>query len=151
MEMQDQKKHTILLAEDDDDDSLLFHEVFNELPIISTLNRVRDGEELMSLLGNSAPHQLPDVLFLDINMPRKNGFECLIEIKNDEKLKNLPVIILSTSSGKDLVNKMYQAGASLYICKPNEFGHLKKVVQLVMQRNWSRVMQPPIENFILRI
>jgi CheY-like chemotaxis protein len=141
----------ILLAEDDDDDSMLFKEALNELATPTDLHRVKDGEELMSLL-NQSTIKLPDILFLDINMPRKNGFECLMEIKNTENLKKIPVVILSTSSGKELVDKMYNAGANLYICKPNQFNHLKKIIEISISTNWSLYSpQPPIEKFMIRI
>src|SRR5436190_477916 len=141
----------ILLAEDDDDDSMLFKEALTEISVSANLKRVKDGEELMHNLSKSND-ELPDILFLDINMPRKNGFECLVEIKKSEKLKHLPVVILSTSSGKELVVKMYNAGANLYICKPNQFGQLKKIIQLTISTNWSEyIPQPPFENFMINI
>jgi CheY-like chemotaxis protein len=141
----------ILLAEDDDDDSMLFKEALSELSIEAKLLRVKDGEELMQMLDRSG-NKLPDIVFLDINMPRKNGFECLLEIKKSDKYQNVPVVILSTSSGKDLVAKMYEAGANLYICKPNQFNHLKKVIEISISTNWSLfIPQPPFENFMIRI
>ncbi len=151
MSMPNSVPHHILLAEDDDDDSLLFKEVLNELAVPANFIRVKDGEELMHLL-NSPNNKLPDVLFLDINMPRKNGFECLVEIKKTDKLKNLPVRVLSTSSGKELVSKMYSAGASLYICKPNHFAHFKEIIHSVMSTKWSLFFpQPPFEKFMVQM
>jgi CheY-like chemotaxis protein len=141
----------ILLAEDDDDDSMLFKEALNELSVDAKLSRVKDGEELMQIL-NHFGDKLPDIVFLDINMPRKNGFECLLEIKKSGKYEDVPIVILSTSSGKDLVSKMYDAGANLYICKPNQFNHLKKVIEISMSTNWSLyIPQPPFEKFMIRI
>ncbi len=141
----------ILLAEDDDDDSMLFKEALNELSSDAKLIRVKDGEELMKILDHSS-HTLPDIVFLDINMPRKNGFECLLEIKKSDKYQNVPIVILSTSSGKDLVSKMYEAGANLYICKPNQFNHLKKVIEISISTNWSLyIPQPPFEKFMITI
>jgi CheY-like chemotaxis protein len=149
--IKDQNPHQILLAEDDDDDSMLFKEALNELAVPTDLHRVKDGEELMYILGQ-LENKLPDILFLDINMPRKNGFECLLEIKSTEKLKEIPVVILSTSSGKELVDKMYNAGANLYICKPNQFSHLKKIIEISISTNWSLYSpQPPKEKFMIRI
>lgn len=141
----------VLLAEDDEDDSILFKEALNELSDEIQLNRVKDGEELMKFLNNRIS-DLPDVLFLDINMPRKNGFECLMEIKKAQQLSTLPVVVFSTSSGKELVIKMYDAGADLYVCKPNTFNRLKKIIQHAVSINWSsKVTQPNFENFILDI
>jgi CheY-like chemotaxis protein len=116
----------LLLADDDTDDCLFFKEALEELQINAKLTIVNDGEQLMQLLskGNLLPH----VLYLDLNMPRKNGFECLTEIKQNAKLQQLPVIIFSTSFDLEVVNLTHDRGAHLYICKPAEFGHLKKVI-----------------------
>lgn len=139
----------VMLAEDDDDDSMLFTEALNELKINTRLFRVKNGEELMKSL-NSSESELPDILFLDINMPRKNGYECLREIKSKKHLKNLPVVVFSTSSGKEVVNKMYEAGANLYICKPNKFTQLKKIIYQAITADWfSDNTQPPLEKFLL--
>lgn len=115
----------ILLADDDKDDCLLFKNALEELPISAKLTTVHNGEQLMHMLNNE---QLPDMLFLDLNMPRKNGFQCLSEIKQSEKLKRLPVIIYSTSFQKDIVNLLYKNGAQYYIRKPNEFSVIKELI-----------------------
>src|SRR5580704_5402709 len=86
----------ILLADDDIDDCIFFEEALEECPLSTHFTCVPDGEQLMQLLTNET-NGLPHVLFLDLNMPRKNGFECLSELKVDKKLKQLPVIIFSTS------------------------------------------------------
>ncbi len=91
------KKMNILLADDDTDDCNFFKAALKSLPIPTDLTVVNDGEELMTYLSEKTEH-LPNALFLDINMPRKNGFECLAEIKNNKKLKDLPVIMFSTSN-----------------------------------------------------
>ena len=86
---------TLWLADDDADDCVFFKEALEELPVNSTLKTVNDGEQLMICSIQKEP--FPDILFLDLNMPRKKGFECLAEIKRNEKLKSLPVIVYSTS------------------------------------------------------
>src|SRR5690348_3605911 len=91
----------ILLADDDGDDCYLFGDVLNEFDSPTTLTIVRDGEQLMDWLGRNP---MPDLLFLDLNMPRKNGFECLSEIKASATLASLPVIVLSTSSEPDIID-----------------------------------------------
>ncbi|MBC8110037.1 MAG: response regulator [Verrucomicrobia bacterium] len=86
----------LLLADDDKDDRFFFEEALEELQVSIHLTTVNDGEQLTQLLiqqMTKLPNQLPDVLFLDLNMPRKNGFECLAEIKRTKKLQHLPVII----------------------------------------------------------
>jgi len=117
-------KNRLLLADDDVDDCIFFKEALEELPFTSSLTTVNDGVELMQLLKRS--NNLPDMLFLDLNMPRKTGYECLSEIKSDDKLKNLPVIIISTSFEHDVVNSLYKEGADFYLCKPGDFSVLKQ-------------------------
>jgi CheY-like chemotaxis protein len=123
-------KHTPLnlyLADDDTDDCFFFKEALEELPIKANLTILNDGEQLMKSLiadGNS----IPDVLYLDLNMPRKNGFDCLNEIRRNVKLQHLPVIIFSTSFDMEVINQVRKSGANLYICKPAEFESLKKTI-----------------------
>jgi CheY-like chemotaxis protein len=104
--------HTLLLADDDSDDCIFFKDALDELPVSANLITVKDGVELMELLSESQT-VLPDILFLDLNMPRKTGFECLFEIKANEKLKHLPIVILSTSLDLKVVNSLYDMGAPL--------------------------------------
>ena len=142
-------KH-VFLADDDDDDRLLFSDVLKELPSAVELTVAKDGEDLMTLLGKQA--QMPDILFLDLNMPLKNGFECLDEIRKNEKYKNLPVIIFSTSSQPSAIDQVFKAGAHLYVRKPNDFTNLKKVIHHVLSVNWRKnPSQPTKEQFVLTI
>jgi CheY-like chemotaxis protein len=122
------KQMNILLADDDMDDCVFFKQALNELSQSIQLTTVHDGEQLMQLLTNENTG-LPDVLFLDLNMPRKNGFECLSEIKLHKKLKQLPVIIFSTSYEQEVVNRLFKNGAHFFIRKPSEFSQFKKIVQ----------------------
>ena len=117
----------ILLADDDADDCIFFEQALVELIIPTHLTSVHDGEQLKQLL-TSEIIQLPNILFLDLNMPRKNGFECLSEIKTSEKLKQLPVIVFSTSFEQEVVNMLYQNGAQYFIRKPSEFSQFKKII-----------------------
>lgn len=118
----------ILLADDDTDDCLLFKEAVTGFISSDNFTAVHDGEQLMQLLGNET-NKLPDILFLDLNMPRKNGFECLTEIKQNKKLKNLPVVIFSTSSSADSMSKLFKTGADVYIRKPSCFEQLVQVIR----------------------
>lgn len=126
----------VLLADDDKDDCLFFKEALEELPLSTGLTIVNDGDQLMKLLLKNKS-QLPHVLFLDLNMPRKNGFECLKEIRLNDKLKALPAIIYSTSSGQDVVGRLYENGAQYFIQKPFDFLQFKRVIHysltLIMQ------------------
>lgn len=129
----DKEKIKILLADDDKDDCFLFREALSELPLPTSLETVHDGEQLMTYLNEHAD-KLPHVLFLDLNMPRKNGFECLTEIKHSDKLKDLPVIMFSTSYPRDahyeqdIIKVLYNIGAQDYIRKPEDFNKLKQVI-----------------------
>lgn len=127
----------ILLADDDEDDCFLFQLALKELPIQFTVTIVHNGEELMQLLGED-DRQLPDVLFLDLNMPRKNGFVCLSEIKNNDKLKQLPVIIFSSSYAPEVVEQLYKNGAQYYIRKPDEVTQYKKVIYQALHLKHKR-------------
>ena len=121
-------KLNILLADDDKDDCLLFEEALEELALNTTLVTMHEGEQLMRHLETVSAN-LPHVLFLDLNMPRKNGFECLTEIKKHPTLEKLPVIIFSTSYDPEKANMLYNTGANYYICKPSDFEDLKKVIR----------------------
>ncbi len=146
----------LLLADDDQDDCLFFAEALEELPLSTHLTTVHDGEQLIQLLAKKT-EQLPHVLFLDLNIPRKNGLECLSEIRLNKKLKGLFVIIFSTSSDQDVVDILYENGAHHYIRKPAEFSQLKKVIHRALiiiteNRPASKtgiVEQPPKETFVL--
>ncbi len=144
------KQLNILLADDDDDDCLFFKEALKSSTLTTHLTVVSNGEYLMELL-NKTP-QLPDVIFLDLNMPRKNGFECLSEIKLSDKLKQIPVIVFSTSFEQEVVNRLYQNGAHYFIRKPSEFSQFKKIIQqmllLVIQQNTK---QPIEQNFVITL
>lgn len=139
----------ILLAEDDEDDFILFREAVNDYRETIFLNWVRGGEELMNALKKDIA-ELPDMIFLDINMPRKNGFECLTEIRQNENLKQLPVIIFSTSNDRALISWMYNAGANLYLNKPTDFKSLKENIQRAVAMDWT-IYTPysSIKDFVL--
>jgi response regulator RpfG family c-di-GMP phosphodiesterase len=113
----------LLLAEEDKKDCLFFTKALSEIPIPVKVKTVNNGEELMKyLLENS--DKLPDILFLDFNMPCKNGAECLAEIKQHKKLKSIPVIVYSETLHMDIADLLYDQGAHFYIRKM-EFTELK--------------------------
>ena len=127
----------ILLADDDTDDCLFFEKVLKEISIKTNLSIVNDGEQVVAyLLKNMA--KLPDVIFLDLNMPRKNGFECLTEIKENKKLKDVPVIIFSTAYPRDLnyeqdmVKMLFELGALDFIRKSENFTELKQSITRIL-------------------
>jgi CheY-like chemotaxis protein len=139
----------LLLADDDYDDCTLFKEALEELPFNSTLKTVGDGEKLMNLLTTKS-EPFPDILFLDLNMPRKTGFECLTEIKRNEKLRSIPVIVYSTSFDGEVVNMLYEKGAHHYIRKPGDFAKLKKVILEALTITSLNNVKPNKENFVIK-
>ena|ERR1700733_3535088 len=141
----------ILLAEDDEDDRLFFKEAISELNIKSELTMVNDGVQLMNYL-NRKDVVMPHLIFLDINMPRKNGMKALQEIRSSEKLKNLSVAIYSTSSAQKDVEDALSNGANIYINKPNDFDQLKKIITRAVSINWQYYTSGlNKDNFILSI
>lgn len=143
------KQHQLLLADDDTDDCLFFKEALEELQIVNTLQTVTDGAELMNY-SSSNRNPLPHILFLDLNMPRKNGLEGLYEIKSNDKLQQLPVVIISTSLNIEMVNLVYQEGVHYYIRKPGEFSKLKNVVHEALTRTSQNSSQPARADFVLQ-
>lgn len=121
------RQMSILLADDDPDDCYFFDKAIKELSIDARLEIVSDGNHVMQLLANETV-ELPDVLFLDINMPLKTGTDCLAEIKHDERLKHLPVVMLSTSNDREKIALHFKIGANVYIHKPKDFSELKQVI-----------------------
>lgn len=121
------KKVNILLADDDQADCLLFKDALEELPVFARLTIVHNGEQVIEELTKKA-NKLPDVLFLDLSMPRKNGYAALGEIKRNTRLRKLPVIIFSTTSELESVQRVFKDAAHYYICKPVDFSKLKKVI-----------------------
>lgn len=120
----------ILLADDDLDDCVFFKNALEELSPSAKLTIVHDGEHLMHYLSdNRSGKNRIDVLFLDINMPRKTGLECLSEIKRNPGLKNIPVVMFSTSNSWDTINMLFKSGSHVYIHKPSDFAQLKQVIQ----------------------
>ncbi len=129
----------ILLADDDMDDRIFFDKALQEIPVDTTLHTVNNGEELMKYLTENED-RLPDVLFLDLSMPRKTGFECLVEIKENEKFKALTVIMFTTSFTRgieledNLKTTLSRMGAQEYIRKPGDFAEYRSVIYQALIR-----------------
>jgi len=141
----------IILADDDEDDRLFFTDAFNELKINTKVNTFNDGVELMNYL-NQPEAILPNVLFLDLNMPRKNGIECLDEIKMNDRFNDIAIAIFSTSSSEEHIEETFVKGANIYIKKPSDFSKLKKVLSDVVTINWQyHTSGLNKDNFLLRL
>lgn len=128
------KVSNILLADDDRDDRFFFSMAITEMEIGLKLEMVKHGEELMEYLMRD-DIVIPDILFLDLNMPRKNGFDCLSEIRKSNLLKDLFVIIYSTSSSQRDIEETFRLGANLFINKPNSYENLSQRLLKVLQLN----------------
>lgn len=141
----------ILLADDDEDDRLIFKEAINEVRIKTKLTLVNDGVQLMDYLQQTE-EELPHIVFLDLNMPRKGGIDCLREIRNNGKLKDLSIAIYSTSASEGDIEDTFIKGANVYIKKPNDFNTLVKVLAEVITINWQyHTSDLNKENFVLSI
>jgi CheY-like chemotaxis protein len=151
--MESKQKKTpirILLADDDKDDRFFFDKALKTLPIPTELSSVEDGKKLMIYLIKNSK-QLPDILFLDLNMPLKNGSVCLEEIKANQKLKQLPVVIYSTSLHEDVAELLFQKGAHYYVRK-TDLAELEKilfrVLTLVTENEFAR---PSRSEFLINL
>ena len=129
------KKSPILIAEDDPDDRLLILEALEENKLASNIRFVEDGEELMNYLlqtgkyTESTDSPRPSLILLDLNMPKKDGREALKEIKNIPTLKQIPVVVLSTSQSYEDISYSYSVGGNSYIAKPTSYKNLVEVMK----------------------
>ena len=126
----------ITLAEDDEDDRLFFTDAFKELKINTIVNTLNNGRELLNYLEHPETI-LPNIIFLDLNMPILNGMECLKEIKQNNKFNDIAIAIYSTSASDQDVENTFVLGANIYIKKPSNFNELKKILSDVVIINWQ--------------
>jgi CheY-like chemotaxis protein len=148
--MNNDNGHTwnILLADDDADDRMFFSDAVSSLPLNINLTTAKDGEKLMTLLLNNGG-TLPDMLFLDLNMPFKNGFQCLTEIRNHPELKDIFVAIYSTTNNPREIDEAFKLQANLFIRKPNTFTELKLILAKVFALNLKQYIHPEKTKFVL--
>lgn len=135
----------ILLVEDNEGDARLAREAMRDSKVRNTLHHVWDGEEAMAFLKQQGPHAgapRPDLLLLDLNLPKKDGREVLSEIKNDPQLRSIPVVILTVSSAEEDVLKSYNLHANCYITKPIDLDQFLKVVQSI-EDFWLTIVRLP--------
>jgi len=136
----------ILLVEDSPADVLIAREALAEAKLFNTIHVAEDGVEALDFLykrGKFASVPRPDLILLDLNLPRKNGREVLAEIKAYENLKSIPVVVLTTSSAEEDILKSYNLHANCYVVKPVEFDSFVKAVQSIQQFWFSIVSLPP--------
>jgi CheY-like chemotaxis protein len=127
----------VFLADDDSDDRAMFEEVITEIDSSIQLTCAEDGRVLLQLL-ESRKSPLPHLIFLDLNMPNKNGKECLDEIRKSERLKNIPIVIYSTSSSPKDIDETFEKGANLYVRKPSSFNELRAITSDVLSLDWEK-------------
>jgi CheY-like chemotaxis protein len=135
----------ILLVEDNEGDILLTLEAFKEIKAKNSIAVVKDGEEAIEFLkkqGQYADSVMPNLILLDINMPKLNGMEVLDFIKKDEKLKKIPVVMLTTSSSESDIAACYERSANCFITKPLDFGKFVNVVEAI-ESFWFTIAQLP--------
>ncbi|MDP9291750.1 MAG: response regulator [Verrucomicrobiota bacterium] len=142
------KSITILMADDDPDDRRLTQEALEESRLANDLRFVENGEELMDYLrragkyaGENAPPR-PGLILLDLNMPRKDGRTALKEIKNDAELRQIPVVILTTSKEDEDIYRSYDLGVNSYIVKPVTFEALVDILQ-TLEKYWFEIVELP--------
>ena len=140
------KPITILMVDYDPDDRLLVQEAFEENRLINELATVEDGEELMDFLhrrGKFIDTTIsPGLILLDLNMPRKSGLEALREIKADQKLRRLPVVILTTSKAEEDIIRSYDLGVNSFIVKPVTFEALVELIKEI-DKYWFQIVELP--------
>jgi len=147
MKTKSQKPVEILLVEDSPTDVLLAKEALEDSKIFNNLHAVTDGVEAMAFLRRLGAHAhatRPDLILLDLNLPRKDGREVLAEIKNDESLKRIPVVVLTTSKSEADVMRAYDLHANCYIVKPVNFERFAEVVRHI-DTFWFAVVTLPGE------
>lgn len=139
----------VLIADDDPDDRLMTSEALSQSLTPSKISFVEDGEELLDYLhrrgkfsGVTAP--LPDLILLDLNMPKKSGIEALKEIKTDNELKHIPIVVLTTSKGEEDIYRSYDLGVNSFVTKPVSYSSLVNTMK-IMGKYWFEVVQLPSE------
>jgi len=139
---------TILMADDDEDDCMLAREALTESNWQHQIHFVKDGEELMDYLyqrgkyANSKNAPLPALILLDLNMPKKDGREALVEIKVNPTFKHIPVVVLTTSKAEEDIELAYNLGANSFIIKPVTFASLVEVMKTI-GKYWFEIVQLP--------
>ncbi len=145
--MKDKDPIIILMADDDDDDFMLTQKALKESKLLNTLIRVKDGEDLLDYLTMRGPYegkktQRPGVILLDLNMPRKDGREALKEIKSNEQLNDIPVVVFTTSQAEEDIYRSYKLGVNSFITKPVTFENLIAVMS-ALGKYWFEIVELP--------
>lgn len=136
----------ILLAEDDRDDVFVFELALKEIEQPVIMKVAQDGDRLFELLKES----IPDVLFLDINMPCRDGLACIIELRKNKQYDNMPVIMYTSMKDSKYIDECYRNGANFYLIKANRLQDLVENLKKIFAVNWKKMMfYPPKQQFVL--
>jgi len=136
----------VLLAEDDPDDALIFELAVKELPFPFVLRHAEDGDMLFVMINQ----MIPDIIFLDINMPCKDGVTCITQIRKNESLDHVPVIMYTSLKSVEYVNKCYESGANFFLIKANSIGELTEKLEKIFSIDWKNYMYyPPKNQFVM--
>jgi CheY-like chemotaxis protein len=142
-----QKPLNILIADDDPDDRLMTREALSQSSTPSRITFVEDGEELLDYLHrrgkyNDEHHPYPDLILLDLNMPKKSGVEALQEIKTDAELRHIPIVVLTTSKVEEDIYRTYDLGVNSFVTKPVSYGSLVNTMK-ILGKYWFEVVRLP--------
>jgi CheY-like chemotaxis protein len=149
----DEKKQSvvILMADDDEDDRLMAKEAFAEVKLLNDFHTVEDGEELMDYLRRKGKYAdpkfspRPGIILLDLNMPKKDGREALREIKADQSLRHIPIVVLTTSKAEEDILRSYDLGVNSFIVKPVTFDQLIDIMK-TLTKYWFEIVElPPVK------
>lgn len=142
MSLTQNKSTSVLIAEDDDDDFFIFSVAISETGFAVLLKRAEDGELLMKFLQD----ELPDILFLDLLMPLKEGKQCLLEIRADRRYDRVPIVVYTALDDLDTVEYCYRQGSNLLTIKPNSIADLKEALQRILAIDWKKTMYFPAKS-----
>ena len=137
---------SLLVADDDLDDLMLLLSAIQSLRTDVKVCHVRDGGELFSFLKSES---IPDLILLDINMPKIDGMDCLKRIKSQPEYNNIPIVMHSTSSNNEIIDRCYQYGASRYIVKPIFYRDIVGFMKMLLAMDWNRARMVSRDEFIL--
>lgn len=145
-----EKSITILMADDDPDDRFMAKEALEEARLVNNFYFVEDGEELMDYLYQRGKYiepessPTPGLILLDLNMPKKDGREALKEIKADQKLKHIPIVVLTTSKAEEDIYRTYNLGVNSFITKPVSFEALVEIMK-TLTKYWFEIVELPTD------
>lgn len=144
-------KLKVILVDDDSDDQMLFKEVFSEIKIGSSLDLFKNGLEFLNHL-DKPDTVVPDLIFLDLNMPIMGGIETLEHVRRSHKYSNVPIAIYSTSNQEKDIENTLARGANIYITKPSDYNKLKRTLEDVLKIQWQySTSHLKFENFVMVI